>query len=67
MSADPYVIRSQRNRNRNPAPAETTNGHQQPPEHKEGQTNGHIDKDYGSRSKLKLVKPRHYLGYFSTG
>jgi hypothetical protein len=67
MSADPYVIRSQRNKTRKPAPADRTNGHQHGSEHKEAQGNGRIDKDYASRSKMMLVKPRHYLGYFSTG
>jgi hypothetical protein len=66
MSADPYEIRSQRNRNRRPATPDPANGPQRS-EHGEVQIDGRNNLDYRRRSTLTLVKPRHYLGYFSTG
>jgi hypothetical protein len=66
MSADAFVIRSKRNQNRKPAPSDPINEPQRS-EQVQAQANGRVDLDHvGSRAKLKLVKPSHYLGYFST-
>lgn len=61
MSADPYVIRSQRNRDRKPAP--TQNDQSTLPD----DPNAKGDLNYGTHSRLQLVRRREQLGYLSTG
>jgi hypothetical protein len=66
MSADPFVIRSQRNRYRNAAsaPLEGASQDERIPDTHEGRKS---DLNYGSHLKLQLVSRREHLGYVSTG
>jgi hypothetical protein len=66
MPVDAYVIRSQRNKHRRPALAIpfVTNQHVN---NKDGLDECGDEFNYETQSKLRLVKPQHYLGYISTG
>jgi hypothetical protein len=65
MAIDPHVVRSQRNKERRPAPvvpAATANL----PNVEAISLEAGGGLEYGAQSKLRLVRPRHYLGYIST-
>jgi hypothetical protein len=63
MSADPYVVRSQRNRQRPPVPETTTSFI---PEKDISKIESKVGLDHGSRSQLRMVRSKQHLGYFST-
>lgn len=65
VAVDPYVIRTQRNRERKPVPADLA-ATCTLSKSEDTLLDAEDDLEYQSQSKLKMVKPPHYLGYLST-